>query len=55
VIDRDYIKMSEEKLDDWIQKTREDFKQKELWDILGLQLDRLVERGSPDLQALRGS
>jgi hypothetical protein len=43
--------MSEENLDDWIKKTREDFKQKELWDILSPQLDRLVDRGSPDLQA----
>jgi hypothetical protein len=51
VVDRDYTKMSEEKLDHWIEKTREDFKQKELWDILGPQLDRLVETGSPDLQA----
>lgn len=51
MIDRDYIKMSEEKLDDWIKKTREDFKQQELWDILTPQLDRLVERGSPDLHA----
>ncbi|KAF7173935.1 hypothetical protein CNMCM6106_008021 [Aspergillus hiratsukae] len=47
----DYTKMSEEKLDDWIKKTKDDFKQKELWEILGPQLDRLVEKGSPDLQA----
>ncbi|KAH2096508.1 hypothetical protein KXW65_004410, partial [Aspergillus fumigatus] len=37
--------------DDWIKKTREDFKQQELWNILTPQLDRLVERGSPDLHA----
>lgn len=43
--------MSEEKLDDWINHTREDSKQKELWDILSPQLDQLVEKGSPDLQA----
>ncbi|KAI2835493.1 hypothetical protein CBS11350_10019 [Aspergillus niger] len=47
----DYTKMSEEKLDDWINHTREDSKQKELWDILSPQLDQLVEKGSPDLQA----
>lgn len=39
MIDRDYIKMSEEKLDNWIKKTREDFKQQELWNILTPQLD----------------
>ncbi|KAH1375219.1 hypothetical protein KXV36_002716 [Aspergillus fumigatus] len=43
--------MSEEKLDNWIKKTREDFKQQELWNILTPQLDWLVERGSPDLHA----
>ncbi|KAF7166574.1 hypothetical protein CNMCM6106_002349 [Aspergillus hiratsukae] len=47
----DYTKMSEEKLDDWIEKTKEDTNQKLLWQILGPQLDRLVENGSPDLQA----
>jgi hypothetical protein len=43
--------MSEEKLDNWIQKTKEDANQKLLWQILGPQLDGLVENGSPDLGA----
>jgi hypothetical protein len=43
--------MSEEKLDNWIEKTKEDANQKLLWQILGPQLDGLVENGSPDLGA----
>jgi hypothetical protein len=43
--------MSEENLDVWIKKTKEDSKQKQLWEILGPQLDHLVMNGSPDLRA----
>jgi hypothetical protein len=43
--------MSEKALDDWIKKAKEDSKQKQLWEILGPQLDHLVVNGSPDLRA----
>lgn len=51
VVDRNLTKMSEESLDNWIEKTKKDANQKKLWQILGPQLDGLVENGSPDLVA----